>query len=115
MSWGDIYYRAIRKGYDHGYCAYLADRWEERLKRKERNVMTEVQIKHMVDRFLMWKLPVDFNPDNGVSFSPIYNEHSPCGPQRREPVGTNLLDAQQATAMVRYMIDGLPVSNGDHR
>lgn len=27
---------------------------------------------------------------------------------RREPVGTNLFDAQQAEAMVRHMIQGLP-------
>lgn len=60
--------------------------------------MTEAQIKHMVDRFLGWKLPRDnFNPDCGISFD-----------KKHEPSGTNLLNAQQADAMVRYMIDGLP-------
>lgn len=30
--------------------------------------MTEAQIKHMVNRFLSWKLPDNFNPDAGISF-----------------------------------------------
>jgi hypothetical protein len=69
--------------------------------------MTEDQIKHMVNRFLAWKLPETFNPDGGVSFEPVGN----AGTQhayRREPSGTNLLDYTQATAMVRHMLDGLP-------
>lgn len=69
--------------------------------------MTEAQIKHMVQRFLGWKLPEHFNPDGGISFDPIGSKGTPYE-FRREPVGTNLLDAQQADAMVRYIIDGLP-------
>jgi hypothetical protein len=61
--------------------------------------MTDDQIKHMVDRFLMWKLPVDFCPDGGVVFDPIPNH---------QPIGTNVLTATQARAMVLHMIDGLP-------
>src|SRR6185312_11615782 len=68
--------------------------------------MTEDQIKSMVDRFLMWKLPEHFNPDNGISFDPIANKGSPYE-FKREPTGTNLFDATQATAMVRYMLDGV--------
>ena len=34
--------------------------------------MTEAQIKHMVDRFLMWKLPEHFNPDDGISFDAVF-------------------------------------------
>lgn len=62
--------------------------------------MNDAQIKHMVDRFLSWKLPDNFSPDAGVSFDP--------------PVawpwttGTNLLDATQAEVMVRHMVAGLP-------
>lgn len=33
-SWGDVYFRALGRGYDHGYAAYLADRWEKRQKGK---------------------------------------------------------------------------------
>lgn len=31
---------------------------------------TEAQIKHMVERFLNWRLPENFNPDAGISFEP---------------------------------------------
>lgn len=54
------------------------------------------RVKHMVDRFLQWKLPADFNPDGGIEFK-----------KTGEPVGTNLLTATQAEAMVRFMIDGI--------
>ena len=66
--------------------------------------MDESQIKHMVDRFLSWKLPANFRPDAGLSYTrPNYGFEvyaTPCG--------TNLLDAHQAEAMVRYMAEGLP-------
>ena len=61
------------------------------------------QIKHMVDRFLMWKLPDNFSPDNGISaVRPNYAPEVSW-----EPTGTNLLDATQAEAMVRHMVEGL--------
>jgi hypothetical protein len=60
----------------------------------------------MVDRFLSWKLPEDFNPDGGVSFKRTFNEHT-AHPMKYEPSGTNLLGASQATAMVRHMIEGV--------
>lgn len=69
--------------------------------------MTEAQIKYMVSRFLSWKLPANFNPDNGISFDPIASKGT-AFEQKREPVGTNLLDAAQAEAMVRHMLEGLP-------
>lgn len=68
--------------------------------------MTDEQIKHMVDRFLCWKLPANFNPDAGISFKATFNEHTDH-PMRHEPTGTNLFDAVQADAMVRYMLEGL--------
>ena len=70
--------------------------------------MTEEQIKHMVQRFLGWRLPENFSPDAGISFKPTYNENSSWGPQKHEPIGTNLFDASQAEAMVRYIIAGIP-------
>jgi hypothetical protein len=77
--------------------------------------MTDEQIKHMVERFLSWRLPENFSPDAGISFKPEYND-SPGAmkalgidkPMRHEPVGTNLLDYTQAEAMVRHMLAGLP-------
>ena len=65
--------------------------------------MNADQIKHMVDRFLMWPLPRNFTPDNGISYKrPNYAPNVPG------PSGTNLLDATQAAAMVRHMVEGLP-------
>lgn len=69
--------------------------------------MTDEQIKHMVTRFLGWRLPADFSPDAGISFTPDYNVGTPY-PMKHEPVGTNLFDAGQAEAMVRYMVEGMP-------
>ena len=71
--------------------------------------MTDAQIKHMVDRFLAWRLPEDFNPDNGISFKKTFNDHMPI-PMKHDPSGTNLFDARQAEEMVRYLVDGLPPS-----
>ena len=71
-------------------------------------VPSEDQIKHMTNRFLGWRLPEDFRPDDGISFEPFFNvewnakQGKP--PQRRTPTGTNLLNATQAEAMVRYML-----------
>jgi len=81
-------------------------------------VVTEDQIKHLVDRFLGWKLPSNFCPDAGISFKAEFNEHTDH-PMRHEPTGTNLFDVVQATEMVRYMAEGMPTErhspagNGD--
>lgn len=65
--------------------------------------MNDAQIKHMVDRFLGWKLPEPFRPDSGITFTPIMSYPEAV----RQPSGTNLFDATQADAMVRYMVEGL--------
>ena len=62
------------------------------------------QIKRMVDRFLGWKLPENFNPDCGISFKKDFNENTPH-PMKHEPTGTNLFDASQAEEMIRYMLE----------
>lgn len=80
--------------------------------------MTDDQIKHMVQRFLSWKLPENFRPDAGISFKAEYND-SPGAmrvlgltePMRHEPSGTNLFCATQAEAMIRHMIADLPASS----
>lgn len=69
--------------------------------------MTEAQIKYMVDRFLSWKLPENFSPDGGVSFEKFGNKGTPHQYEHK-PVGTNILDATQADAMVRHMVNELP-------
>ncbi len=70
--------------------------------------MTDEQIKHMVSRFLSWRLPDNFNPDGGIRFTPDFNVGIPKMKMQHNPQGTNLFDATQAEAMVRYMTDGLP-------
>lgn len=70
------------------------------------NRMTEDQIKHMVDRFLGWHLPRPWRPDNGISYQRPNYAHAPA--DHDWPTGTNLFDSQQATEMVRYMLQGLP-------
>ena len=74
--------------------------------------MTDEQIKHMAERFLCWKLPENFRPDNGISFEPEFNVEYMAAhgkpPMRREPTGTNLFDYTQAVEMVRHMLGGMP-------
>jgi len=69
--------------------------------------MRSAQIKYMVNRFLAWRLPENFNPDGGISFKQMRNENTPY-PAKNEPVGTNLLDMTQAEEMIRYLVDGMP-------
>lgn len=80
--------------------------------------LTTSQIKHMVDRFLEWRLPEGFNPDAGISFKrpPLkYSDDNgnllpPAERGPPMPSGTNLFDAEQTEAMVRYMAEGMPPS-----
>jgi len=66
--------------------------------------MRDDQVKHLVDRFLGWRLPENFNPDAGISYTrPNYAPGVDAAPS-----GTNLLDATQAEAMIRYLVEGLP-------
>ena len=68
--------------------------------------MTDDQIKYMANRFLGWRLPADFHPDNGISYQrPNYAPEVDA-----TPVGTNLFTATQAEAMVRHMAEGMPLS-----
>lgn len=55
-------------------------------------------VKRAVDRFLCWKLPEDFAPDGGISFDRSGHKY--------EPVGTNLLTAEQAKQMFLDCLEG---------
>lgn len=46
--------------------------------------LTDVQIKHMVDRFLAWRLPENFNPDGGISFERVGNKGTKYEYERRK-------------------------------
>jgi hypothetical protein len=54
----------------------------------------------MVNRFLGWRLPDDFAPDFGISFD---RDVPGCWPGSW-PTGTNLLNADQAKAMLEYVL-----------
>lgn len=58
--------------------------------------MTKPLIDQAVDRFLCWKLPEDFRPDAGISFTPHPLPHA-------FPIGTNLFTAIQAKAMLEHV------------
>lgn len=75
--------------------------------RRGENMLRDQQIEYMVQRFLGWRLPENFNPDAGISFKPYFNEHTDH-PMKSEPTGTNLFDYTQAKEMIRYMLDGIP-------
>lgn len=75
---------------------------------QDRPGLTDAQIKTMVDRFLMWRLPTEtFSPDCGISFAHYTGEEGNPYRQENKPVGTNLFSATEAEAMVRHMIEGL--------
>jgi hypothetical protein len=58
----------------------------------------------MVNRFLGWKLPEQFYPDCGITFT--HNET--WGPYPNNwPIGTNLLTADQAKGMFEYVLQDL--------
>jgi len=61
-------------------------------------------IDEIVNRFLGWKLPKDFCPDAGISFKPTKPYEGDEYGNSWWPIGTNLLTADQARAMVKYML-----------
>jgi hypothetical protein len=67
--------------------------------------MNDDQIKHMVNRFLQWQLPKNFAPDAGISYTPP--NYTGAARDNHRITGTNLFDATQADAMVRFMVDGM--------
>lgn len=73
--------------------------------------MDSRQIKHMVDRFLTWKLPADFAPNGGINLDLRYADQS-VEELAPWPVGTNLLTATQAAEMIRHLAAGLPDPEG---
>ena len=98
---------------EFGEKANLVDAWNRRASPSQGEGpaadVVEAQIEHMVQRFLGWKLPEHFRPDGGISYEPIANKGTKFEFERT-PYGTNLFDHTQATAMVRYMFDGMPAA-----
>lgn len=74
-------------------------------------LMNEALVESMVNRFLSWRLPSDFQPDGGISFEPVgnvtYTLLSGGGDVKlkgQRPNGTNLFNYQQARDMVLHML-----------
>lgn len=66
---------------------------------------TQTEIDTMVNRFLGWPLPKDFSPDCGISFKKESDyDHPTYGRNKYEPTGTNLFSADQAKAMITYLL-----------
>ena len=62
--------------------------------------------KEMVDRFLCWKLPVDFHPDAGITFTPPFHDV-----RASWPMGTNLFTATQARMMLTHILEDVGPTN----
>jgi hypothetical protein len=58
------------------------------------------QMDAMVNRFLGWRLPQTFGPDCFVTF-----DRDKAKANQSWPVGTNLLTADEARAMLEYVLD----------
>ncbi len=86
--------QATAEAYDREHAAKVRKEYRKELLPK------------MVDRFLSWKLPKNFNPDAGISFTPKYNVGTPYE-REHEPMGTNLFDAEQTKSMVAVMLGGI--------
>lgn len=69
------------------------------------SVEREELIRHMVNRFLAWKLPKEFHPDSFISFD--REKHDTWGGYPNSwPTGTNLFTADQAKQMLEYLMEG---------
>jgi hypothetical protein len=55
--------------------------------------------RRMANRFLMWRLPETFGPDCFVRF-----DREKAKANQSWPVGTNLLTADEARAMIDHML-----------
>lgn len=60
-------------------------------------------IDKMVNRFLSWKLPADFNPDGSIKFFKPNLSHG--GYAYEWPIGTNLFTAEQVKALFEYVLE----------
>lgn len=66
------------------------------------NAIPAPSIKEMVNNFLGWRLPADFSPDCGIGFDGRKDDE--WNKNKTWPIGTNLLNADQARAMFEYVL-----------
>lgn len=64
-------------------------------------------VERMVSAFLVWRLPRDFAPDAGISFTPPADGAA----EHFWPTGTNLFTGPQAAEMVKTILNACAVPN----
>lgn len=42
-SWGQVFRNAVARGEDHGWAAFIADRWEKKQQRKQKEATDDTQ------------------------------------------------------------------------
>lgn len=94
----DIRHSALVDDYEPQQIAFL-----ESIASRLASTGSAPDIDTMVSRFLAWRLPDDFAPDAGISFTPITN---PAWTHDTWPTGTNLLHAEQARALFEHCLAG---------
>ena len=100
----DIRKIMVKYGYQ---CRDMADEIVQAALNSQAKSVPDKTVKRMVDAFLGWPLPDDFAPDCGISFTNKINEGTEIEHQYK-PIGTNLFTADQAKAMVEYMLSAAP-------
>ena len=71
-------------------------------------ILSLTQQTYMLNRFLSWELPKDFNPDGGISYERNY-KGADGNEITRVSYGTNLLTFAQAKNMLDYMLYEIPL------
>lgn len=66
--------------------------------------MVKSVLSKLVDRFLGWKIPQTFGPDCYISF-----DREKAVQNNGWPIGTNLLNAEEAKAMIEYLAANNPM------
>ena len=66
--------------------------------------MVKTVIQKLVDRFLGWKIPGTFGPDCYISF-----DKDTAIKNNSWPIGTNLLNAEEAKGMIQYLVADNPM------
>jgi len=79
------------------YAKEKSELYEIRARRSCGMNIPDEMIEVMVDRFLTWRLPIDFSPDGGISFTRPATKFLYL-------TGTNLFSADQAREMIKHML-----------
>ena len=113
--WAEIYrLRAAVKG-PEGYDSWQDAATAERIRRVKAEAAQPAQAvtDDMVNRFLGWQLPKDFHPDGGISFDGRKDDE--WNKDKTWPIGTNLLTAYQARAMLEHVIGAAQPAQAEPR